>query len=38
MAHPVFFTLLAAICAIAALGLRLMDGQAREIRSRLTIL
>jgi len=38
MAHPAFFTLLAAICAIAALGLRLMDGQAREIRSRLTIL
>jgi proton-dependent oligopeptide transporter, POT family len=38
MSHPAFFTLLAAICAIAALGLRLMDGRAREIRSRLTIL
>jgi proton-dependent oligopeptide transporter, POT family len=37
MSHPAFFALLGAICAIAALGLRLMDAQARraspEIRS-----
>jgi len=38
MSHPAFFTMLAAICAVAALALRLMDGRAREIRSRLTIL
>jgi POT family proton-dependent oligopeptide transporter len=38
MSHTAFFTLLAAICALAALGLRLMDSHAREIRSRLTIL
>jgi POT family proton-dependent oligopeptide transporter len=38
MSHPLFFTLLAAICAIAALGLRLMDRHALDVRSRLTIL
>jgi len=37
MSHPAFFAMLAAICALAALGLRLMDTRARhagpEIRS-----
>jgi len=31
MSHPAFFTLLAAICAVAALGLRLMDTRARLV-------
>jgi POT family proton-dependent oligopeptide transporter len=31
MSHPAFFTLLAAICALSALGLRLLDGRARQI-------
>jgi len=31
MSHPAFFALLAAICALAALGLRLMDTRARRI-------
>jgi len=30
MSHPVFFAFLAAICTASALGLRLMDGQARQ--------
>ena len=38
MNHPAFFVLLAGICAISALGLRLMDSHARQSRSRLTIL
>jgi POT family proton-dependent oligopeptide transporter len=31
MSHPVFFALLAAICAFAAIGLRLMDSRARLV-------
>jgi POT family proton-dependent oligopeptide transporter len=31
MTHPVFFLLLAAICALAALGLRLFDARARHV-------
>ena len=31
MSHPAFFVLLAAICAISALGLRLLDGRARAV-------
>jgi POT family proton-dependent oligopeptide transporter len=31
LSHPVFFTLLAAICGLAALGLRLMDARARQV-------
>ena len=31
MSHPTFFALLAAICALAALGLRLMDARARLV-------
>jgi len=38
MSHPAFFTILAAICALAALGLRLMDGYAHRVRPRLTII
>ncbi len=45
MNHPAFFTMLAAICALSAIGLRLMDARARTVsllpaagRSRLTIL
>jgi POT family proton-dependent oligopeptide transporter len=31
MSHPVFFAILAAICAFAAIGLRLMDSRARLV-------
>ena len=31
MSHPAFFVFLAAICTVAALGLRLMDGHARHL-------
>jgi proton-dependent oligopeptide transporter, POT family len=31
MSHPVFFGLLAAICAVSALGLRLLDPRARRV-------
>ena len=31
MSHPVFFVLLAAICALSALGLRLFDARARDV-------
>jgi proton-dependent oligopeptide transporter, POT family len=32
MSHPAFFLLLAAICACAAVGLRLLDPRARQVR------
>ncbi len=31
MSHAAFFVLLAAICAVSALGLRLLDGRARKV-------
>ena len=31
MSHPVFFVMLAAICALSATGLRLLDAQARQV-------
>jgi POT family proton-dependent oligopeptide transporter len=31
LSHPAFFALLAAICAVSALGLRRMDGRARHV-------
>jgi POT family proton-dependent oligopeptide transporter len=31
MSHPAFFTLLAAVCACSAMGLRLLDGRARRL-------
>ena len=31
MSHPAFFTLLAAICMVSAVGLRLMDARARQV-------
>jgi POT family proton-dependent oligopeptide transporter len=31
MSHPTFFVLLAAICALAAIALRLLDGRAQRV-------
>jgi POT family proton-dependent oligopeptide transporter len=31
MTHPAFFVMLAVICAVAAAGLRVLDGRARPV-------